>query len=117
LFESKPQGQEANTRSEDRFENSRLFNKWNAGKGSYFDSGAPFDDSFHSSEETFETASSIFGDPLADHSHEATTADDRVVPGLVHPSGRLSTVEDLREAFVLKEIVGPPRAHKRNIRS
>lgn len=57
-----------------------------------------------------------FHDPLAGHTHAETFT--AVTPAPPVPSRRrwLATKQQLRDAFILKEIVGPPRARKREIR-
>ena len=70
-------------------------------------------------EERFERGQSMFGDPLKGHTH-AKPAKKKTIEPIARPApGRrrlLATKKQLRDAFVLKEIVGPPRARKKEIR-
>ncbi len=68
-------------------------------------------------EERFERGASVFRDPLKGHTH-AKPARKAVesVPAVPRRQRLLATKKQLRDAFVLKEIGGPPRARKKEIR-
>jgi hypothetical protein len=72
------------------------------------------------SEETFQRGLPTFRDPLEGHTHARPAAKAaRVVPKALQPKPTerlLATRRQLRDAFILKEILGPPRSRQRRIR-
>lgn len=68
-------------------------------------------------EERFERGGSTFRDPLAGHTRTRKAATPVPAPPPVRQRPRLlATGRQLRDALVLMEILGPPRARKRQIR-
>jgi len=68
-------------------------------------------------EERFLRGESTFGDPLKGHTHAKPVRKAvEPTPPTPRPRRLLATRKQLRDAFVLKEVLGPPRARKKEIR-